>query len=138
MKSASPDVRLYFGQGSPLTEISDFVLNEVNLNDKGVVVETTPYAASAVRKTPIDMSDIPDVPLDMLFDNAAASTLALFGTRSGQDTPDYTLMRTVGAGSPMTTQTWLCAIAETAVVSKPKDVTRMHVVLTSRGPVVTT
>jgi hypothetical protein len=40
-------------------------------------------------------------------------------------------------GSPITTQTWLCGISETAIVTKVKDVTRRHVVLSSRGPIVT-
>lgn len=138
MKSASPDVRLYFGQGSPLTDITDLVTSDVNLNDVGVKVDTTPYGATAVRKTIINMSDIPDITLDMLFDNASGGTEALFATRSDENTPDYTLMRTVGSGSPITTQTWPCAISETAIVTKVKDVTRRVVVLSSRGPVVTT
>jgi hypothetical protein len=137
MKSASPDVRLYFGQGSPLTDITDLVTNDINLNDVGIKVDTTPYGATAVRKTILDIADIPDVALDMLFDNAPAGTEALFATRSDENTPDYTFMRTVGSGSPITIQTWLCAISETAIVTKVKDVTRRHVVLSSRGPIVT-
>lgn len=136
MKSASPDVRLYFGQGSPLTDITDLVTNDINLNDAGIKVDTTPYGATAVRKTILDISDIPDVPLDMLFDTD--TTEALFATKSNENTPDYTLMRTIGSGSPMVTQTWPCAISETAIVSKVKDVTRRMVVLSSRGPIVTT
>jgi len=136
MKSAGPDVRLYFGQGSPLTEISDLVTNEINLKDAGIEVDTTPYHADAVRKTILAMSDIPDVTLDMLFDDAV--TEALFATRSDENTPDYTFVRTTGSGSPIQTETWLCAIKDTAKITAPKGVTRRVVTLASRGPVVIT
>jgi hypothetical protein len=136
MKSAGPDVHLYFGQGSPLTDISDLVTNEINLKDAGISVDTTPYAASAVRKTILAMSDIPDVSLDMLFDDAV--TESLFATRSDENTPDYTFVRTTGSGSPVKTETWLCAISDTAKITAPKGVTRRVVTLTSRGPIVIT
>jgi hypothetical protein len=135
MKSASPDITILFGQGSPMTDITELVLSEVPIADAGLTEDVTPYRATAVVNQFLGISNPPDLSLDMLFDDADNGTMDLFATKSGPNTPDYTLQVNWTPGSPMSYSTWLCGIKESAIVGKVKGATRMRVVLTSRGPV---
>lgn len=136
MKSASPDITIMFGLGSPMHDITDMVTSPVPLSDKGISVDTTPYGAPATVKSPVGMSDPPDVSLSMLFDDKDNGSMELFQTISGPNTDDYVLEVTWTTGSPVSKSTWPCAIAEFTIAPAVKDFTRVNVVLTSRGPIV--
>lgn len=135
MKSASPDIRILFGQGSPMVDITDLVTSDLPMKDDGIWVDTTPYGATAVEKTAVGMTDPPDQVLSMLFDDADGGSMDLFSAISGPNTPDYTLQVFWTAGSPTTYSTWLCGIKAFEILGKVKDVTRVNVTLTSRGPI---
>lgn len=137
MLSASPDIKVLFGQGSPMHDITDMLLGDLPLGDKGIFVDATPFGAKATMKRSVGMSDPPDLTLDMLFDDDDDKSLDLFSTVSGPNTPDYTLEVTWTAGSPATSSTWTCAIGESTNLGKVKDMTHLRAVLISRGPVVT-
>ena len=137
MLSASPDIKIFFGQGSPMHDITDMVLSDLPLGDKGIFVEATPFGALATMKRAVGMSDPPDLTMEMLFDDADDKSLDLFSTVSGPNTADYTLLVNWTAGSPVTSSSWTCAIGESTPLGKVKDMTRLRVVLISRGPVVT-
>jgi hypothetical protein len=137
MLSASPDIRVLFGQGSPLIDITDMLLSDLPLGDKGIFVEATPFGAKATMKRSVGMSDPPDLTMEMLFDDDDNKSLDLFSTVSGPNTADYTLQVFWTVGSPATSSTWTCAIGESTNLGKVKDMTRLRVVLISRGPVVT-
>jgi hypothetical protein len=133
MLSASPDVKIYFGQGSPLTDITDMVLSDLPLGDKGIFVEATPFGATATMKRAVGMSDPPDLTMEMLFDDKVGGSMALFSTISGPNTADYHLHVHWTAGSPRSSSLWPCAIGEFTILGKVKDMTRARVVLISRG-----
>ena len=136
MKSASPDITILFGIGSPQFDITDMVTSPVPLSDRGIAVDTTTYGATATVKSPVGMSDPPDVPLSMLFDDKDGGSMDLFQTISGPNTNDYVLQVIWTTGSPVSSSTWPCAIAEFTIAPAVKDFTRVNVVLTSRGPIV--
>jgi len=135
MKSASPDITVLFGLGSPMHDITNLVTSPIPMSDKGISVDTTTYGATATVKSPVGMSDPPDVPMDMLFDDKDGGSMDIFKTISGPNTNDYVLKVIWNDGSPETSSTWPCAIAEFSIVPGVKDFTRVHVVLTSRGPI---
>jgi hypothetical protein len=135
MKSASPDIQIRFGQASPMYDITDMVLSDLPMSDKGIFVDATPFGATATVKAAVGMSDPPDLPLDMLFDDEDGASMDLFETISGPNTAGYTLEVTWTAGSPATVSSWPCSIGEFTILGKVKDVTKIHVVLISAGPV---
>ena len=135
MNSASPDIRILFGQGSPLVDVTGLVLSDLELANEGITVEVTPYGATAVVNQFVGITNPPDQTLDMLFDDADNGSMDLFSTLSGPNTADYTLQVFLTAGSPASSVTWICGIKSFRVLPKVKDMTRARVVLTSRGAV---
>ena len=135
MKSASPDIRLFFGQGSPMAEITSYVTSDVPLKDDGIIVDTTTYGDTAVDKSPVGVSDPPDVELSMLFDDIEDGPMEVFPGKDGPNTPPYTLQVFWTTGSPASYSTWICGIKSVAPMPKVKDVTRWVVTLYSRGPI---
>ena len=136
MRSASPDIRLLFGQGSPLVDITSWVTSPVSLGKKGIRVDGTTYGDTATVKEMVGMTDDDDVVLEGFFDDADDGPLDLFGTISGPDTPPYTLQQILTAGSPPTTATQLFKIGEFAPPTEVKGITKFKVTLVPVGPVV--
>lgn len=133
-KSASPDITILFGAGSPMTDITSWVLSDLTLGGMGIFVDATPYGATAVVNQPVGMTDDPDVVIEGLFDNESPGPHTLFSTISGADTAPYTLQVILNSGSPATTATKLVHIASYEVLTKVKDVTKFRVTLKAAGP----
>lgn len=136
MKSASPDVQIFFGAGSPLTDITSWILSDLTLGGQGIFVDATPYGATAVVNHPVGMTDDPDLVLEGLFDDADPGPHELFSTISGSATPAYTLQVILTTGSPAKTATKLVHIASYEVLTKVKDVTKFRVTLKAAGPTI--
>lgn len=132
--SASPDITILFGAGSPLTDITSWITSPLTLGGAGIYVDATPYGATAVVNHPVGMTDDPDIVLEGLFDNEANGPHELFSTISGADTDPYTLEVTLNAGSPAATATKLVHIASYEVLTEVKNVTKFRVTLKSAGP----
>ena len=137
MKSASPDITIEFGPGgSPMTDISQWVVSDIPLGGEGIYIDGTPFKATSTVNEPVGVDNQPDITLEMFFDDEDDGPMDLFGTLSDRNTANYTLRVTWTPGSPATYSEWPCAIKANPIVGKVKDVTRMRVVLTSKGPVV--
>ncbi len=137
MRSASPDIRLWFGQGSPMTEITQWITSDVTMGGDGIFVDGTVYGSTNVVNEAVGMTDHPDVTLEGFYDSVDNGPVDLFETISGPNTPDYSLEAWwVSAASPAVTSTLPCAIKSFKIMGKVKDLTRFQVVLTQRGPVV--
>ena len=134
MKSASPDIQILFGPGSPMTDITSWILSDLSLGGQGIYVDATPYGATAVVNQPVGMTDDPDLVLEGLFDNENPGPHTLFSTISGASTPAYTLQVILNSGSPATVATKLVHIASYEVLTKVKDVTKFRVTLKAAGP----
>ena len=135
MRSAHPDIRFLFGQGSPLVDITRYVVSDsVSLGGSGVYEEGTPFGTTAIVNEAVGLTDQPDVTLDMFYNDEDDGPADVFGAISDADTPDYTLREILTKGSPHSYIDWPCAIKSAPVVTKRKGITRMQVVLTSRGP----
>ena len=100
MKSASPDVKIEFGAGSPLADITHLVLSDVALGGEGIFVDGTAYGMTNVVNLAVGITNQPDIPLEGFYDDADEGPHDLFGTPSGADTPAYTLKVTWTKGSP--------------------------------------
>ncbi len=135
-RSASPDITIEFGQGSPLADITEWILSDIELGGDGIFVDGTPFGATNVKNEAVGMTDHPDVTLEGFWDNEDDGPMDLFATTSGPNTADYSLKVTWTAGSPASTSTLPCAIKTFKIMGKVKDVTRFRVVLTQRGPIV--
>src|SRR5688572_10281566 len=98
MKSASPDIRLWFGQGSPLTEITGWITSDVTLGGSGIVVDGTVYGSTNVVNEMVGITDHPDVVLEGFYEDADNGPLALFQTISGPNTTNYTFEAWWNAG----------------------------------------
>lgn len=135
MKSTSPDIKIEFGQGSPMYDITDLVTSDLPIKNEGITVDATPYGTKAVVNAFVGMTNPPDLTLSMLFDDDDQGSMDLFDEISSVNTADYTLKVTWTVGSPATYSTWICGIRSFEIMGKVKDVTRVNVTLTSRGPI---
>jgi hypothetical protein len=136
MKSTSPDIIIRFGQGSPMVDVSDWVVSDIGLGDEGIFVDATPYGSTSKVNQAVGVTDQPDVTLEMLYDDDDNGPQDVFGTISGVNTPAYSLEVTWTAGSPASKSTLPCHIKAFNILGKVKDVTRARVVLTQAGPIV--
>jgi hypothetical protein len=135
-KSASPDIRLWFGLGSPTTEITQWITSDVSLGGDGIVVDGTVYGSTNVVNEMVGITDHPDVTLEGFYDSVDAGPVDLFETISGTNTANYSFEVWWVASSPNVTSTLPCAIKSFKIMGKVKDITRFQVVLTQRGAVV--
>lgn len=133
-KSTSPDIVIKFGTGSPLTDISRFVMNDVAMGHEGIIVDGTAYGHTSKVNQPVGITDQPDIPLEGFYDDANNAPHHLFGTISGVNTPAYTLQVTWTAVSPVSSSSLPVHIKDFKILGKVKDVTRYRVVLTQAGP----
>ncbi len=135
MESASPDIKIEFGQGSPLTDISGYITSDIEMGGSGIFVDGTTYGMTNVKNEAVGITDSPDKTLDMFYDNDDDGPVALFENVSGPNTPDYTLKVTWVQSSPESYSQQAVAIKDFMILGKVKDRTRARVVLTQRGPV---
>lgn len=136
MKSTSPDIKIEFGQGSPLADISDLVLSDIALGGEGIFVDGTAYSMTNVVNQAVGITNQPDITLEGFYDDADDGPHDLFGTVSGVNTPPYTLRVTWTAGSPASYTEIPVHIKSFNIVGKVKDVTRFRVVLAQAGATV--
>ena len=137
-KSASPDVKIEFGTGSPLSDITSLVLSDVALGGEGIFVDGTAYGMTNVVNLAVGITNQPDITLEGFYDDADNGPQDLFGSISGADTPAYTLKVTWTAGSPESSTEIPVHIGSFNIIGKVKDVTRFRVVLKQAGPTVQT
>lgn len=135
MKSASPDIKIEFGQGSPLVDITRFITSDISLGGDGIFVDGTVYGSTNVVNEAVGMTDHPDVTLEGFYDDDDNGPVDLFEETSGPNTDDYALKVTWVPGSPSSYSTLPCAIKSFKIMGKVKDRTRFQTVLTQRGPV---
>jgi hypothetical protein len=136
MKSASPDIKIEFGAGSPLSDITNLVLSDVQLGGEGIYVDGTAYGMTNVVNMAVGITNQPDITLEGFYDDADNGPHDLFGTISGADTPPYTLRVTWTDGSPASSTEIPVHIASFNIIGKVKDVTRFRVVLKQAGATV--
>lgn len=136
MKSTSPDIKIEFGTGSPLADISQWVLSDISLGDEGLFVDGTAYGMTSKVNQPVGITDQPDIPIEGFWDNEDDGPMHVFGTISSVNTPAYTLKVTWTAGSPSSTSTLPVHIKDFKIMGKVKDVTRFRAVLIQAGPIV--
>lgn len=135
-RSASPNIRLYFGQGSPLTEITGWITSDVAIGGDGIFIDGTVYGSTNVVNEAVGMTDHPDITLEGFFEDDDNGPADVFGVASGPNTPDYELKSVWTDTSPESYSVFPCAIKTGfKPMGKVKDVTRFQVVLTQRGPV---
>ena len=134
MKYASPDVQVFFGQGSALDDITEWCTSPIEMGGEGIFVDATPYGATAVVNYPVGMTNDPDVQLEGLFDNEANGPHEAFKLISGAGSTPYTLQVIYGLGSPATTATRIVYIASYVVLSEVKNVVRFRATLKAAGP----
>jgi hypothetical protein len=135
-KSASPDIKIEFGAGSPLSDITALVLSDVALGGEGIFVDGTAYGMTNVVNMAVGITNQPDITLEGFYDDADEGPQDLFGTVSGADTPPYTLKVTWTAGSPQSSTEIPVHIKSFNIIGKVKDVTRFRVVLAQAGATV--
>jgi len=138
MKSASPDIKIEFGAGSPLSDITNLVLSDVALGGEGIFVDGTAYGMKNVVNMAVGITNQPDITLEGFYDDEDNGPHDLFGQISGASTPAYTLQVTWTAGSPASSTSIPVHIKSFNIVGKVKDVTRFRVVLAQAGPTVQT
>jgi len=136
MKSASPDITIEFGAGSPLADITHLVLSDVALGGEGIFVDGTTYGDTNVVNMAVGISNQPDITLEGFYDDADNGPQDLFGTISGADTDPYTLRVTWVKGSPASYTEIPVHIKSFNIIGKVKDVTRFRVVLAQAGDTV--
>ena len=134
MKYASPDVKVLFGPGSPMEDITEWCTAPIAMGGEGIFVDATPYGATAVVNYPVGMTNDPDVQLEGLFDDAADGPHEAFKAISGAGSTPYTLQLVYGTGSPVTTATRTVYIASYVVLSTVKDVVKFRATLKAAGP----
>ncbi len=135
MRSASPDIRIFFGHGSPLAEITQWITSDIAMGGDGIKVDGTTYGATNVKNEMVGITDHPDVTLEGFFESDDDGPNDVFGEISGPNTEDYELLVWWTAGSPVSSSSLPCAILSFKIMGKVKDLTRFQVVLTQRGPV---
>ena len=135
-KYASPDVRVLFGLGSPLDDITEWCTTPITMGGQGIFVDTTPYGATAVVNYPVGMTNDPDVQLEGLFDDAVDGPHDAFKAISGAGSAAYTFQVEYGLGSPHTTASRLVHIGSYEVLSAVKDVVKFRATLKAAGPTV--
>jgi len=135
-KSASPDIKIEFGAGSPLSDITHLVVSDVALGGEGIFVDGTTYGDTNVVNMAVGITNQPDITLEGFYDDADNGPQDLFGTPSGADTDPYTLKVTWTAGSPVSYTQIPVHIGAFNIIGKVKDVTRFRVVLKQAGPTV--
>ena len=135
-RSSSPDITLEFGQGSPLADITQWIVSDIALGDEGIYVDGTAFGMTHVVNLPVGVADQGDVTLEGFFDDDDNGPFDVFGNISGVNTPAYTLKVTWVAGSPTSTSSWPCHIKDFKIMAKVKDVTRFRVILKQAGPIV--
>ena len=134
MKYASPDVKVFFGLGSPMDDITEWCTGPFTMGGVGIFVDATPYGATAVVNHPVGMTDDPDLVIEGLFDDAADGPHEAFKAISGAGATPYTLMVTYGLGSPITTATRQVYIGSYEVLSEVKNVVKFRATLKAAGP----
>ena len=135
MKSASPDITILFGRGSPLVDVTDWITSDITLGGQGIYEDTTPYGATATVNTPVGVTEEPDIVLEGLYDDLDNGPQDVFGTIStaaDADTP-YTIQVGLVSGSPASSASKPVHIKAFEVLTKVKGVTRFRVTLTSAG-----
>lgn len=138
MKSASPDIKIEFGQGSPLSDITSLVLSDVALGGEGIFVDGTAYGMTNVVNMAVGITNQPDITLEGFYDDEDNGPHDLFGTVSGAGDNPYTLKVTWTAGSPASSTEIPVYIKSFNIIGKVKDVTRFRVVLAQAGATVQT
>jgi hypothetical protein len=137
MNSASPDIQIFFGAGSPLTEITNYITSDISLATEGIFIDGTAYGHTSTQNRAVGVTDTPDVTLEGFFDDLDNGPFQIFGVGSGSSTAAYTLRIVWTAGSPSSYSEMPCHIKTPfSAMGKVKDVTRFRVVLTQAGPVV--
>lgn len=135
-RSASPDIQILFGQGSPLTDITQWITSDIALGGDGIFIDGTTFGLDNVKNEAVGMTDHPDVTLEGFFEDDDDGPMDVFGSQSGPNSTDFTLKVIWVAGSPSTYSVFPCAIKTPyKPMGKVKDVTRFQVVLTQRGRV---
>lgn len=135
-RSASPNMQILFGQGSPLTDITAWITSDIALGGDGIFVDGTVYGADNVINDAVGMTDHPDVTLEGFFEDDDNGPFDVFGVQSGPDSEDYQLRVNWNQTSPQSYSIFPCAIKTPfKPMGKVKDVTRFQVVLTQRGRV---
>lgn len=136
MKSASPDIKIEFGAGSPLADITHLVVSDVTLGGEGIYVDGTAYGMTNVVNLPVGITNQPDITLEGFYDDDDDGPHDLFGTVSDPNTPAYTLRVTWTKGSPASYTEIPVHIASFNIIGKVKDVTHFRVVLKQAGQTV--
>lgn len=135
-RSASPNIEVWFGQGSPLTNITSWITSDIAIGGDGIFIDGTVYGATNVINEAVGMTDHPDVTLEGFFEDDDNGPADVFGVASGPNTADYQLKVIWTDVSPESYSIFPCAIKTGfKPMGKVKDVTRFQVVLTQRGPV---
>jgi len=129
MKYASPDVKVFFGLGSPTDDITEWVTSPIAMGGEGIFVDATPYGAGAVVNAAVGMTNDADVLLEGLFDNEADGPHEAFKTLSTAGSDPCVLMVQYGLGSPATTATRSVFIGSYVVLSEVKNVVRFRATL---------
>ena len=133
MKYASPDVKVFFGPGSPMDDITEWCTGPITMGGVGIFVDATPYGATAVVNHPVGMTDDPDVVIEGLFDTAADGPHEAFKIISTAGTAAYTLMVTYGLGSPIASASRQVHIGSYEVLSEVKNVVKFRATLMAAG-----
>jgi len=136
MKYASPDVKVFFGLGSPSDDITEWCTSPISMGGEGIFVDATPYGATAVVNYPVGMTNDPDVQLEGLFDDAADGPHDAFKTLSTAGSTPCVLQVVYGTGSPATTATREVYIASYLALSEVKGVVKFRATLKAAGPTV--
>ena len=63
MNSASPDIQIFFGAGSPLTEITNYITSDISLATEGIFIDGTAYGHTSTQNRAVGVTDTPDVTL---------------------------------------------------------------------------
>lgn len=135
-RSASPDIQVLFGQGSPLTDITSWITSDIALGGDGIFIDGTTYGLTNVKNEAVGMTDHPDATLEGFFEDDDDGPMEVFGTQSGPNTADFTLRVNWNQTSPQSYSVFTCAIKTPyKPMGKVKDVTRFQVVLTQRARV---
>lgn len=136
MKYASPDVKVFFGLGSPSNEITEWCTAPISMGGEGIFVDATAYGDTAVVNYPVGMTNDPDVQLEGLFDTAADGPHEAFKALSGAGSDPYVLQVQYGLGSPYATATRPVYIGSYVVLSEVKNVVKFRATLKAAGPTV--
>ena len=87
MKSASPDITILFGRGSPLVDVTDWITSDITLGGQGIYEDTTAYRDTATVNSPVGVTEEPDIVIEGLYDDDDNGPQDVFGTISTPTTP---------------------------------------------------